>query len=189
MDNEHAEILKIAEEYRLTPFAKSIAPKDILLRWNYAHDQITNHFKYGKELENLICQKFNVSAVTAKLDIKNAKQNFISEDEVLMNIDYYRMLLFNWQLKGVALAYKNDQIKEFNSGIKNLYMILGLNKAVDGPDPRNFKDQIVNHFHFDSKKFDYAKIDAEEVESFIDEIVELSAHEKLKLKRDAKFAE
>jgi hypothetical protein len=185
-ENNDTELLRIAEEYHQASL-QAKPPEKVLKRWKYAHEQMINHFRFGKDLQEALMDKFDIGAATARLDIQNANNFFLSQDDILSNIDFYRMLLFKWQLKGVALAYKKNEIKEFNSGIKNLYLILGLNKAKDGMDPKLFKQQIVNNFHIDARKFSHVEVNESDVIEFIENIDELSPHEKAKLKRDAKI--
>lgn len=185
--SEDNDLIRIAEEYHQATLQVKPVNEKIFERWKHAHNLMVNEFKYGKELQDAIVDKFGVNPATAKLDIYNANEYFLSQDDILMNADYYRMLLFKWQLKGVALAFRKNEVKEYNAGIKNLYLILGLNKASDGMDPKKFKTQIINHFHIDARKFNHIEFNDSEVIEFIDSIEELSPHEKVKLKRDAKI--
>lgn len=183
------EMLSIIESYsRAELMQRTEVDSKIMKRWNYAHELMVDDFIIGKDLEDKIIEKFGVSRNTAKLDIKNANDYFINETEILRNIDFWRMLVFKWQLKALALAYKTNAIKEFNAGIKNIYLILGLDKASDGPDPEKFKDQINNFFSINIEDFNIKQeIDETAVLEFINQIDGLNTADKLNILKDAGF--
>jgi hypothetical protein len=169
--------------------SKELTVKDeaILDRWRFAHNVITNDFKIGSAAEEAIMAEFGVSRHTARKDMYNARQYFLTDDKI--DKPFWRYILSIWQLKGIALAYQNDNIREFNSGIKNLYLIMGL----DHPDsklhdPKLFQQNIYNFFS-DPKKVGIEPVTDKEIMDLINSFKDITESERTKLFADAQVEE
>lgn len=165
----------------------TIKDESILERWRFAHTTMTADFKIGSALEEEIMSKFGVSRHTARKDIMAANKYFLTDDKI--DKPFWRYILSVWQLKGISLAYKNDNMRDFNSGIKNLYLILGLDQS-DGKltDPKLFQQNIYNFFS-DPQKLGIEPVSEAEIIQLIDSFKDINQSERLKLMADAGITE
>lgn len=157
----------------------------IMERWKFAYDSQVNDFLMGKDLEQAIIDKFNVSVRTAKYDVENSKKYFITEE--MIDKTYWRGLLLRWQMKGLQLSYAKDQIKEFNAGIRNLYLILGLHKTGKNIDPKLLQQNTFNFFT-ESKRVGVPQIEEADIIELVEEIIRdenVTKPQKEKILRDA----
>lgn len=166
-----------------------LTPKDesIIERWKHAHHTRTSDFKIGSELEESIMEKFGVSRHTARKDIMAANKYFLTEDRI--DKPFWRYILSVWQLKGLALAYKNDNMRDFNSGIKNLYLILGLDQPDSKIlDPKLFQKNIYNFFS-DPRKVGIEPVPEKELLEMIDGFKDITPSQRKKLLQDAELVD
>ncbi len=161
------------------------ADLNIMERWKFVHDSQINSFLVGKDLEQALIDKFDISIRTARYDIANSKKFFITEE--MIDKDYWRGLLLRWQLKGLKLSFDNNNFKEFNTGIRNLYMILGLGKGDKNVNPKMLRQNVFN-FYSDPKRIGLEEITEAEIIELVDEITaeeKLTPEQKAKILRDA----
>lgn len=166
-----------------------LTPKDesILDRWKFAHHCRIAEFKIGADLEESIMEKFKVSRHTARKDIMAANRYFLTEDKI--DKPFWRYVLSIWQLRGIALAYENDNMRDFNAGIKNLYLILGLDQPDSKIlDPKLFQQNVYNFFT-DPKKIGIEPVSEKELMSIIDGFSDISPSQRKKLLQDVELAE
>lgn len=165
--------------------SKELTLKDehILERWKFAHSTMATDFKIGSALEEAIMEKYGVSRHTARKDIMAANKYFLTEDRI--DKPFWRYILSVWQLKGIALAYKADNVRDFNSGIKNLYLILGLDQPDSKVlDPKLFQKNIYNFFS-DPRKLGIEPVSDKEIMELIDSFKDINQSERTKLMVDA----
>jgi hypothetical protein len=161
--------------------------ESIIERWKFAHQTRTADFKIGSELEESIMEAFGVSRHTARKDIIAANKYFLTEDKI--DKPFWRYILSIWQLKGLSLAYKNDNIRDFNSGIKNLYLILGLDQPDSKTlDPKLFQQNIYNFFS-DPRKVGIEPVSEKELLEMIDGFKDITPSQRKKLMQDAEIVE
>ena len=156
--------------------------KNIIARWRFAQDSMTAKFKIGPGLEDAIMQQFNVSRHTAKKDIAAAKTYFLTEDRI--DRPFWRYILSVWQLKGISLAYHANNTRDFNAGIKNLFLILGLDRSDNTVDPKLFQQNIYNFFS-DPGKIGIEPVTESEIVELIDSFQDITPSERKKLFKDA----
>lgn len=154
----------------------------ILERWKFAHKQMNDQFIIGMPLEDAIMKEFGVSRSTARNDISASNSYFLTEEKI--DKDLWRGRLAFWQLKGIALAYKADNIRDFNSGIKNLYLIMGLDRKDTKVDPKLFQQNVYNFFS-DPRRVGISAVTEHEVLAMIDKIEGITPSEREKLINDA----
>jgi hypothetical protein len=176
--------LTYQELVRTIEAREEMSPKqiEILERWKYAHKTMNDDFLIGMPLEDKIMEKFGVSRSTARKDILDSNSYFLTEDKI--DKDLWRGRLAFWQLKGIALAYKNDNMRDFNSGIKNLYLIMGLDRKDTKLDPKLFQQNIYNFFS-DPRRVGIKAVTEPEVLELIDEIEGISPSERERLIQEA----
>jgi len=172
------------ELIRTVESREDLSPKqqEILDRWKFAHQKMSNDFMIGMPLEDEIMQKFGVSRNTARNDINDSSSYFITEEKI--DRDLWRGRLAFWQLKGLALAFKNNNIRDFNSGIKNLYLIMGLDRKETRIDPKLFQQNIYNFFS-DPTRLGITAVKESEVIQLIESIEGLSSVERTKLIKES----
>lgn len=172
------------QELVLSFESKQVSPTQqiILDRWKFAHDAMRDDFLIGMPLENVMMDKFSISRTTARNDINASNSYFLTEEKV--DRDLWRGRLAFWQLKGLALSFKNDNMRDFNSGIKNLYLIIGLDRKDVKVDPKLFQQNIFNFFS-DPRRVGITAVTESEVRDLISQIDGISPLERQKLILDA----
>jgi hypothetical protein len=158
---------------------------EVMERWKFAHDAQTNDFIMGKELEQNLMDRFGVSLRTARYDIANAKKFFITDQQI--DKDYWRGLLLSWQIKGLKLAYEANKIKEFNAGIRNLYLILNLHKTDKLVNPKLLQQNVFNFFA-DPKRIGLPEICEAEIIELVEDMIKdenVTPEQKNKILKDA----
>lgn len=184
MKEEDKTYLELVNRFK-TDSDLSPSDQQIMERWKFAHEVQKNQFKFGQELVDEIVDKFDVSQRTARYDIENAQKYFITEQDI--DKTFWRGMLLQWQVKGLALSYANDKIKEFNAGIRNLYLILGLHKSGKGIDPKYLQKNIFN-FYGDMKRLGLPEVKEEDIIQLVEEIIadeNVSNDQKNKILKDA----
>ncbi len=188
MNDQDKAFRQLVKAYK-TDENTDLTPKDesIVLRWQYAHQVRVSEFKIGSDLEESIMEKFGVSRHTARKDIVAANKYFLTEDKI--DKPFWRYILSIWQLKGLALAYENNNIRDFNSGIKNLYLILGLDQPDSKIlDPKLFQKNIYNFFS-DPRKVGIEPVPEHELIQIIDGFKDISPSQRKKLFQDAEITD
>jgi len=173
------------ELIRTVESREELSPKqqEILERWQFANETMRNDFLIGMPLEDMIMEKFGVSRNTARNDISASGSYFLTDEKI--DKDLWRGRLAFWQLKGLALAFKNDNMRDFNSGIKNLYLIMGLDRKESGkPDPKLFQQNVYNFFS-DPTRLGITAVTEREVRELIQNIDGISPDERQQLIQDA----
>lgn len=161
--------------------------ESIIKRWKFAHQTRTADFKIGSELEESIMDEFEVSRHTARKDIIAANKYFLTEDKI--DKPFWRYILSTWQLKGLALAFESNNMRDFNSGIKNLYLILGLDQPDSKIlDPKLFQQNIYNFFS-DPRKVGIEPVSEKELLDMIDGFKDITPAQRKKLIQDAEIVE
>jgi hypothetical protein len=188
MNNQDKAFRQLIKAYS-SDESSELTPKDesIIERWRFTHQTRTAEFKIGSDLEEAIMEKFKVSRHTARKDIMAANKYFLTEDKI--DKPFWRYILSIWQLKGLALAYENNNIRDFNSGIKNLYLILGLDQPDSKIlDPKLFQKNIYNFFS-DPRKVGIEPVPEHELIQIIDGFKDISPSQRKKLFQDAELTE
>jgi hypothetical protein len=160
----------------------SPAQQNILDRWKFCHKTMNDQFKIGMPLEDAIMEKFGVSRSTARNDISASNSYFLTDEKI--DKDMWRGRLAFWQLKGISLAYKDSNVRDFNSGIKNLYLIMGLDRKDTKLDPKLFQQNVYNFFT-DPRRVGITAVTEREVMELIDTIEGITPDEKQKLIQEA----
>lgn len=154
----------------------------ILDRWIFAHKCMREDFIVGMPLEDKIMENFGVSRSTARNDISASNSYFLTNENI--DKDLWRGRLVFWQLKGLALSYKANNMRDFNSGIKNLYLIIGLDRKDQKLDPKLLQQNVYNFFA-DPRRVGIKAVTESEVKDLIMQIDGISPLERKKLIEDA----
>ncbi len=160
----------------------SPAQQNILDRWKFCHKTMNDKFLIGMPLEDAIIEKYNVSRSTARNDISASNSYFLTDEKV--DKDMWRGRLAFWQLKGLKLAFDKDNLRDFNSGIKNLYLILGLDRKDTKLDPKLLQQNVYNFFS-DPRRVGITAVTESEVMELINEIEGITPDEKQRLIKEA----
>jgi|LSQX01.2.fsa_nt_gb hypothetical protein len=181
MNKENQAFLELARKFKDD---KPLSQMDLKIidRWKAAHNLMVNEFMVGQDLEQALQDKYpDLSIRTIRYDIANARKFFITEE--MIDKDFWRGMLLRWQLKGLHLCFKNDDTKEFNTGIRNLYLILGLHKRDRNISPGVMKQNIYNFFS-DPQRAGLPQVEDADIIELVESFDEINSEQKQKILLD-----